>query len=290
MSLPVLRLLAGPTASGKTEAALRWAEREGGELLSCDAVCIYRGLDIGSAKPTAEEQRRVRHHGLDLAPPSQRFSIADYVKVARAAVEDCAARQRPLMIVGGSGFHLSAFLGPVADDLEITEVVRLEVGRLQMAGREAMHQRLLELEGGALPAWLDVANPIRLAKALERRLASGRALVDLRNDFLAKPGPFADFRMASEVLDRPDEELRTRIATRTGLMLQNGILEEARLLLDLPDDLPAPRAVGYRESLDWLRAGGKGPLETLAQAINQSTWQLVGRQRKWFRRLGLTTI
>jgi tRNA dimethylallyltransferase len=288
MSLPVLRLLAGPTAAGKTEAALKWAEREGGEILSCDAVCSYRGLDVGSAKPTRAEQARVRHHGLDLAAPSQRFSIADYVRVARAVVEDCAARQRPLMIVGGSGFHLSAFLGPVADDLEITATVRREVERLQAAGREALHQRLLELEGGVLPTWLDVQNPLRLTKALERRLASGRALTDLRNDFLAKPGPFADFQVTSEVLDRPDEELRLRIAARTNLMLQNGILEEARLLLDLPDDLPAPRAVGYRETLNWLRAGGKGPLETLAQEINQSTWQLVGRQRKWFRRLGLS--
>jgi len=288
MPRPVLRLLTGPTAAGKTEAALREAEAGGAEILSCDAVCVYRGLDIGSAKPTPAERARVPHHGLDLAPPSERFSVADYVRHARAAIDGALARGRPVIVVGGSGFHLSAFLGPVADDLEIAPEVREEVRRLHAAGLGALRQRLLALEGGALPGWLDADNPLRVAKALERRLASGRPLDLLRSEFLAKPGPFADLEVRTEVLERPDAELRERIARRTRAMLAAGIIEEARSLEGLPDDLPAPRAVGYRETLDWLRAGGTGPTESLAEAIDRSTWALVGRQRKWFRRLGLT--
>ena len=288
MPRPVLRLLAGPTAAGKTEAALRRAEATGAEILSCDAVCVYAGLDVGSAKPTREERARVPHPGLALAPPSVRLSVADYVRAARAAVDACAARGRPLLVVGGSGFHLSAFLGPVADDLDIPEAVRGEVARLQASGPEALRKALLALEGGALPGWLDADNPLRLAKALERRLASGRSLDALRAEFQAKPGPFADHEVEAEVLDRPDDELRARIAARTRAMLAGGLLDEARTLLDLPEDLPATRAVGYREALAWLKEGGRAPLEDLAGAIDRSTWQLVGRQRKWFRRLGLT--
>lgn len=289
MARPVLRLLTGPTAAGKTEAALREAESTGAEILSCDAVCVYRGLDIGSAKPTAAERARVPHHGLDLAPPSARLSVADYVRHARAAIDDAHRRGKAVLVVGGSGFYLSAFLGPVADDLEIAPEVREEVRRLQAAGIPALRERLSALEGGNLPEWLDADNPIRLAKALERRLASGRPLDVLRNEFLAKPGPFADLEVRGEVLERPDAELRGRIAQRTRAMLEGGLIDEARHLLDLPDDLPATRAVGYRETLDWLRSGGSASTRSLAEAIDRSTWALVVSQRKWFRRLGLVS-
>jgi tRNA dimethylallyltransferase len=287
---PTLRLLTGPTASGKTETALRWAESCGGEILSCDSVCIYRGLNIGSAKPSAAEQARAPHHGIDLAEPAERYSVAAYVTYARGIIDSAIARGKPLMVTGGSGFYFAAFFGPVADALEIPEAASTEAKELQNRGVEFLRKRLEELEGGKLPTWLDVDNPIRLTKALERRLASGRPLDELRDDFLGKPGPFADLKFETEVIDRPDPELRTRIATRTRAMLAGGLIEEATWLLslNLDDTLPAARAVGYRETMDWLREGQKQPLETLAQTIDLNTWGLVGKQRKWFRRLGLT--
>jgi tRNA dimethylallyltransferase len=287
---PELRLLTGPTAAGKTDAALAWAESTGGEILSCDSVCVYRGLDIGSAKPTPAERARVPHHGLDLADPAERFSVEAYVRHARAAIDGCLGRGKPLMVVGGSGFYLAAFFGPVTDDLEIPEDLREQVRGLQREGLPALRARLAELEGGGLPAWLDTDNPIRLAKALERRLASGRPLDELRAAFLARPGPFADLTLRSEVIDRPDPELRARIQSRTRAMLAGGLVEEARALAarNLPGDLPAVRAVGYREVLAWLSAGEPTDLPTLAHAIDQATWSLVTSQRKWFRRLGLT--
>lgn len=284
-----LRVLTGPTAAGKTDAALAWAESVGGEILSCDSVCVYRGLDVGSAKPGAAERARIPHHGLDLADPAERFSVEAYVRAARAAVDDCRRRGRPLLVVGGSGFYLGAFFGPVTDALDIPESVRAEVRELAARGAPALRARLAELEGGGLPGWLDADNPVRLAKALERRLASGRDLSSLRADFLARPGPFADLRVRAEVLDRPDPELRSRIAERTRRMIAGGLLDEARALAarGLPDDLPAVRAVGYREALAWVRAGGTGDLDRLAEAVDRATWSLVATQRKWFRRLGL---
>lgn len=287
---PELGLLTGPTASGKTDTALAWALSAGGEILSCDSVCVYRGLDIGSAKPTPAERARVRHHGLDLAAPAERFSVEAYARHARQVVDDCLRRGKPLLVTGGSGFYLAAFFGPVADDLTIADPIRAEVRALQSTGTDALRRRLTDLEGGALPDWLDADNPIRLAKALERRLASGRPLDELRAAFLSRPGPFAHLDIRPQVIDRPDPELRDRIARRTRSMLANGLVDEAKTLaaLDLPDDLPAVRAVGYRETLEWLKAGQPCSLEDLAQAIDRSTWALVSSQRKWFRRLGLT--
>lgn len=286
---PTLRILTGPTAAGKTERSLRWAEQSGGEILSCDSVCVYRGLDVGSAKPSGEERARVPHHGIDLAEPGERFSVAAYVAHARAVIDDAVRRGVPLLVTGGSGFYLAAFFGPVTDSLEIPASASEEARRLQQEGLDPLRRRLSDLEGGRLPAWLDADNPVRLAKALERRLASGLPLETLRETFLAQQGPFADLEVRAELVERDDLELRARIAARTRRMLAEGLVEEARWLegLRLDETLPAMRAVGYRETIDWVRSGENTPLEALAESIDRATWELVRKQRKWFRRLGL---
>jgi len=285
-----LHVLTGPTAVGKTEAALTWAEQHDAEILSCDSVCVYRGMDIGSAKPTAAQQARVRHHGLDLVEPSQRYSVAQYVEYAQAVIADATTRGKRILITGGSGFYLAAFFGPVTDSLPIGDAVINEVRALQERGPTAVLARLQELEGTTLPAWLDQQNPIRVAKALERRLASGRTLDELRDDFLQRPGPFTGHRVTSELLERPDDELRQRIAQRTREMLRDGLIAEAEhlLTLQLDPELASARAVGYRATMDWIQGGKTVALDGLAERINLDTWALVRKQRKWFRRLGLT--
>jgi tRNA dimethylallyltransferase len=137
-------------------------------------------MDIGAAKPTAEEQRRIRHHGLDLVDPSERYSVSQYVDMARAAIAGAHARGGRVLVTGGSGFYLAAFFGPVTDELEIPAAI---TGRGPHAAPPRPSPpyllRLRELEGDDRlppPEWLDVQNPIRVAKALERRLASGRTL------------------------------------------------------------------------------------------------------------------
>jgi len=290
MAAPAIHVLTGPTAVGKTEAALTWAERHDAEILSCDSVCVYRGMDIGSAKPTAAQQARVRHHGLDLVAPTERFSVVQFVAMARAAIADAHARGKRILVTGGSGFYLAAFFGPVSDDLPIGEAVIETVRTLQARGTEAVLAELRALEGAALPDWLDVHNPIRVAKALERRLASGRPLAELREEFLQRRGPFADHPITCELLERPDSELRNRIAARTTEMLNGGLIEEAEhlLSLNLDPELASARAVGYRATMDWIGGGRRVALEGLAERINLDTWALVRKQRKWFRRLDLT--
>lgn len=286
---PAIHVLTGPTAVGKTEAALRWAEQHDAEILSCDSVCVYRGMDVGSAKPTPEEQRRVRHHGLDLVEPCERYSVAQYVDLARAAIAEAHARGKRVLVTGGSGFYLAAFFGPVSDELEIPSAIADEVRMLQRQGLAALLLRLRDLEGARLPDWLDAQNPIRVAKALERRLASGRSLDSLRDEFLTRRGPFADHPVTFELLERPDDELKARIAARTGQMLASGIIEESERLLAmrLDPDLTSSRAVGYRAVMDWLEGGKRVAMSGLAERINLDTWALVRKQRKWFRRLGL---
>jgi len=286
---PAVHVLTGPTAVGKTETALRWAEQHDAEIISCDSVCVYRGMDIGSAKPSAEEQKRVRHHGLDLVEPSERYSVSQYVDMARTAIASAHARGKRVLVTGGSGFYLAAFFGPVTDELEIPQAITDEVRTLQRQGLGAMLIRLREVEGQNLPDWLDAQNPIRIAKALERRLASGRTLDSLRDEFLTRRGPFADHPVTYELLERPDDELKARIASRTTTMMRDGIIEEsARLLaLNLDPELTSSRAVGYRAVMDWLEGGKRVAASGLAERINLDTWALVRKQRKWFRRLGL---
>lgn len=286
---PAIHVLTGPTAVGKTEAALRWAEQHDAEILSCDSVCVYRGMDVGSAKPTPEEQRRVRHHGLDLVDPSERYSVSQYVDMAREAIAGAHARGKRVLVTGGSGFYLAAFFGPVTDEVEIPQAIADEVRMLQRQGLAALLLRLRDLEGARLPDWLDAQNPIRVAKALERRLASGRSLDSLRDEFLTRRGPFADHPVTFELLERPDDELKARIAARTGQMLASGIIEESERLLAmrLDPDLTSSRAVGYRAVMDWLEGGKRVAMSGLAERINLDTWALVRKQRKWFRRLGL---
>ncbi len=287
---PPLHVLTGPTAVGKTDAALDWAEQHNAEILSCDSVCVYRGMDVGSAKPTTAQQARVRHHGLDLVAPTERFSVVQFVSMARAAITDAHQRGKKILVTGGSGFYLAAFFGPVADEYPISDAVIEMVRTLQSQGPAAVLAALQEIEGTTeLPSWLDTRNPIRVVKALERRLASGRPLNSLREDFLLRPGPFADHPVTSELLERPDGELRKRIAQRTDEMLRSGLIAEAEhlLTLNLDPELASARAVGYRATMEWLQDGRRVALEGLAERINLDTWALVRKQRKWFRRLDL---
>ncbi len=287
---PVLHILTGPTAVGKTEAALSWAEQHNAEILSCDSVCVYRGMDIGSAKPTVAQQQRVPHHGLDLVAPTARYSVTQYIAYAQEVVRKNQSRGKNTLVTGGSGFYLAAFFGPVSDDLMVNDATIQEVRQLQEKGIEALLRRLQEIEQRPLPAWLDQQNPIRVAKALERRLSSDLSLDEIREEFLQKKSPFEGYTVQARLMERPDDELRTRINQRTHAMLQEGLIEEAQnlLQLNLDPELPSARAVGYRATMDWLADGKKVALDGLAERINLDTWALVRKQRKWFKRLGLS--
>lgn len=276
---PVLRVLAGCTAVGKTEWALRWAEAHHAEIVSCDSLLFYRGMDIGTAKPTPAELARVPHHLIDVCDVREPMNIAGYVAAARRALAEIGARSRPVLVVGGSGFYLKAFFGPVADEIEVSAAVRAEVAALTPAAALA---RLRELNPAGLGP-LDTANPRRVVRALERCLASGRTVAELTAAFARQPGPFAEWDARLTLLDREPAELNRRIAARVEAMLAAGLIDEVKRLLaaGLKENPSAARAIGYREVIDVLE--GRLPAVSLAAEIEKNTRALVKKQRTWFR-------
>ncbi len=279
-----IHLLTGPTASGKSAMALAWAQAHGAEILSCDALQVYQGLDIGTAKPTAAERALVPHHGLDLCDAARTYSVAEYRDYAARTVAEIHGRGKPVLVVGGSGFYLKCFFAPVADDVEIPAAVEQEVRALEQAGGlAALVARLRAASPGGTGA-VDLRNPRRVSRALARCLASGRGVPELAARFAQRGTPFDHFEKKLVRVDRPPADLAERIRARAVDMLRNGLIEEVRQLADALRANPAAgSAIGYRETRAWLDAGGKTPRAELAGAIARRTLQLVKKQRTWFR-------
>jgi len=279
----VLHVLTGCTAVGKTELALRWAEANDAEIVSCDSLLFYRGLDLGTAKPAQAELARVPHHLIDLCAVTEPMDVTHYVIHARRAVADIIARGRQVLVAGGSGFYLRAFFGPVADEVDVPGELRAELrGRLEREGLAALVQELHGLNPAGLGA-LDVQNPRRVLRALERCRASGRTLVELLAAFAAQPAPFAGYEVKLCELVRAKEELDQRIEQRVAAMLQAGLVNEVRGLLaaGLKQNPSAANAIGYRETIDFLE--GRLPEPELAGLIAKNTRALVKKQRTWFK-------
>jgi tRNA dimethylallyltransferase len=279
----VIHVLTGCTAVGKTELALRWAEARGAEIVSCDSLLFYRGADIGTAKPTPAERARVPHHLIDICGITERMDVTHYVAKARVAIDGILRRGRAVLVTGGSGFYLKAFFAPVADEIAVPEALRAEVrGRLETHGLDSLVTELAKLNPGGLGA-LDVHNPRRVTRALERCLASGRTLADLQAEFAALPAPFADCEVKLVELVRELPDLEERIGQRVAAMLQAGLIGEVRGLLaqGLKQNPSAAGAIGYRETVDCLE--GRLPEPGLAAAIARNTRALVRKQRTWFK-------
>ena len=276
-------VLTGCTASGKTDWALRWAERNNAEIVSCDSLLFYRGMDIGTANPTAEERARVPHHLIDICDVTDRLDVTYYVTNALRAVEAITARGRRVLVAGGSGFYLKAFFSPVADNVSVPAVVRAEIAaKLEAEGLAALVSELSQANPAGLGA-LDTANPRRVVRALERCRASGKTLADLADDFAKMPAPFANWEVQLVRLDREPKELERRIAARVETMLRAGLIEEVQRLIPagLQQTPSAAKAIGYRETIEFLK--GKVPRAALAEEIARNTRALVKKQRTWFR-------
>lgn len=278
-SRPVLYLLTGPTAVGKTEWALRWAERHHAEIVSADSLLFYRGMDIGTAKPTAAERARVPHHLIDICDVAERMDVVAYAAKARVVVDAIVARGRAVLVTGGSGFYLKSFFAPVADEIDVPAAVRADVAALSPADALA---RLRALNPDGLET-LDTANPRRVTRALERCLASGRSVREIAEAFARAPRPYSEFALSVTVLQRDPADLEERIAERVRAMLAAGLVDEVRRLraAGLERNPSAAKAIGYREVLAFL--DGQLPEAQLAAEIATNTRALVKKQRTWFR-------
>lgn len=278
-----LHIITGTTAVGKTEYALSYAEAHDAEIVSCDASLVYRGMDIGTAKPTAAERARVPHHLIDVCKVNESYDIVSYVDDAARAVEDIASRGKAIVITGGSGFYLKSFFAPVVDTLAVSETIRARVAAIYegegLAGLlRALHR--LNPEGVRN---LDTKNPRRVMRALERCLASGKTLTELQAEFAARPEPYADFRKKVILLERGKDQLERRIQLRVEAMLGAGLIEEVEGLKreGIEENPSAASAIGYRETLAFLDS--KLEEADLVPTITQNTRHLAKKQRTWFR-------
>lgn len=271
--------LVGPTASGKTEAAVELADRLDAEIVMVDSMALYRGMDVGTAKPTAEERARVRHHLLDVADPDEPFSVARFQSLATSAIADLRARGRAPLLVGGSGLYYRA----VADDLSIpgTEPTtrRLLEAELVSLGPERMHRRLAALDPGAAGK-IEPENARRTIRALEVIAITGRAFSSFAGDWERYP----DDRVLAAGIEMDPGALRRRIEDRAAHMVAGGLIEESRALLarGFGGFVTASQAIGYLEAMQHLR--GLMSLEEVVAAIVRRTKNLARRQLAWFRR------
>ncbi len=277
-------LLTGPTAVGKTELCLRLAEELDAEILSCDSMQVYEEMDIGTAKPTTAELASVRHHCIGIFPFNHTINIHTYTEVAAEAVDKITRRGKAVLVTGGSGFYLNSFIQPVCDEVKVSHEIRAEVNQLQdSGGLHALVENLRSLNPNGLGD-LDIQNPRRVVRALERCKASGKTVLELRAEMEAMPEPFPDFNKRICVLNRGENALQERIQLRTSSMLANGLVDEVRGLLSrgLLENPTAAASIGYREVIAYIQNKPQ-PEKHLEESINRSTWQLVRKQKKWFR-------
>jgi tRNA dimethylallyltransferase len=277
-------LLLGPTACGKSALALELAQRHHMEIVSIDSAQVYRGLDIGSAKPTAAERARVAHHLIDIRDPSQPYSAAEFLRDATAAIEDIRRRGRLPLIVGGTMMYARVLRQGLAHLPSADAQVRARIAAdAQRLGWPALHARLLAVDPLTAQR-LAPGDRQRIGRALEVFELTGRPLAH----WLAAgaPGAVADLRTVA-LLPADRAELHRRIARRFDAMLAAGFLDEVRALrarADLHAQLPALRSVGYRQA--WEHLDGGGSIDHLRAAVVASTRQLAKRQMTWLRSMG----
>ena len=273
----------GPTASGKTSLALALAEKIPAEIINVDSALVYRGLNIGAAKPTSDELAKVPHHLIDIRDPSEPYSAADFCRDASEVIADILARQKTPILVGGTMLYFKALLEGLSDMPEATPEIRKAISlEAEEKGWQHMHEELMKVDPTAA-AKLHPNHSQRISRALEVYRISGRPMSEFQEGEtkgLLNNYDWCQFAIAP----RDRSLLHARIAERFQLMLKAGLLDEVRELYlrgDLSTDLPAIRAVGYRQV--WLYLSGECSEEEMLEKALAATRQLAKRQFTWLR-------
>ena len=274
---PLVILLLGPTGSGKTALSLALGQQFTGEIVSCDSVAVYRGMDLGTAKPTGEERSRLPHHLIDIAAPNQPFTAGEYSRQARAALREIAARGRLPIVTGGTGLYLRAlteglFAGPLRQ-----EELRERLNRSRRTRGDAWLHRLLAKLDPASASRIHANDTAKLIRALEVCLAARRPL----SEVMARD-PLTGFRLLRIGLNPPRQQLYERLNRRAAAMFAAGLVEETRALLDRYGPVKALDSLGYRQAQAVL--AGTMNLNAAIAAAQQGHRNYAKRQLTWFRR------
>ena len=277
-----LPIIVGPTASGKSSLALAVAQELDGEIVSCDSMQIYKRMNIGTAKPTDEEMRRVRHHMIDVVEPHESFSCADYARLAAAAIEDIVARGKTPIVCGGTGLYLDALLrGGMPECSDSDPAYREEMTRLAAEkGNEYIHSILRELDAESADA-IHPNNVKRVVRALEICHVTGRKKSEIDKENSSLDSVYDARCVCLFYNDR--QLLYSRIERRVDQMIEEGLLDELRSLDSegvFEKSKTAAGAIGYKELLSYLR--GESTLEEAVEELKTATRRYAKRQLTWF--------
>ncbi len=274
--------IVGPTATGKTRLSVALAKALGGEIVSCDSMQIYKGMDIGTAKPTLEEQQNIPHHMMDFLDPRQDYSVSRYVEEADRQVQDILGRGKPVLLVGGTGLYIDSLIAgrefapfpQTGRREELTEIAREQ-------GIGVLHERLRQIDPEAADK-IPPANEKRVIRALEVYLETGKTITQHNLESQSRPPKYAPLWIGLDYVNR--STLYARIDRRVEEMFQQGLEQEVEALLaqGLSPSSTALQAIGYKELVAYFR--GECSLSEAKALIQLSSRRYAKRQRTWFRR------
>lgn len=274
--------IVGPTATGKTKLSVALAKALNAEIVSCDSMQLYRGMDIGTAKPTAEETGGIAHHMMDFLDPSQDYSVSRYVNQADACVQEILSRGKRVIIVGGTGLYIDSLIAgrefaPYPETgrrEELTKIAREQ-------GIDVLMERLRAVDPDSADR-IHPSNEKRVIRALEIFLETGKTMTQHNLETMQQPDKYRPLWIGLDYVNR--SALYARIDARVEEMFAQGLVQEVRTLLQsgVPADCTAMQAIGYKELTAFLR--GEGSLEQAKAQIQQGSRRYAKRQRTWFRR------
>ncbi len=281
MVKPKIFGVVGPTASGKTDFAIDLAIKRGGEVVSCDSMQIYRGMDIGTAKPTRDEMRGVRHHMIDIVSPSESFSVAQFAAMARTCVDDILSRGKIPVLCGGTGLYFDSVVNNINfSETETDYEYRRKLETLaREKGRVYIHDMLRAVDSESADS-IHPNNLRRVIRALEVYKLTGKPKSQVDRE--QKGEPVYDAEIYG--LNRPTDVLYDRINRRVDIMMEAGLLDEVRKLLDLgvSSNSTAMQAIGYKELVSYL--SGSCGLDESVDKIKLESRRYAKRQLTWFKR------
>lgn len=274
-----LVIICSPTASGKTGLALELASEFGGEILSADSVQVYRYLDIGSAKPSLEERKKIKHHFIDVADPDEEFNAALFSEQARAIIENVNCREKPAFVAGGTGLYIRALLKGIIETPAVDENIRKFYRDLRdRHGKEYIYQLLQQRDEEAARRF-NPNDSVRVIRALEVLEQSGESIITIQKRHLFADCPYRTLKIGLQV---ERGELQQRIAQRTQKMIAAGLLDEVLSLLakGYNEKLKSLQSLGYKHVIEFVR--GNYDWKKTEHLINRDTWHYAKRQMTWF--------
>lgn len=277
---PDIVVICGPTGIGKTDTAISLAEEFNGEIVGADSMQIYQFMEIGTAKPTPEEKARIPHHLVDIIPPDEPFDAARYEKMARKVISDLHERGKLPIVAGGTGFYIKALTQGLFDTIPHDPDIRRRLQEeAEALGGETLHQRLIACD----PKTAERLHPndtYRIVRALEVFEVTGKSLSTHHQDHQFGDRPFRQLNIGLTI---PRETLYKRIDTRVDMMLQAGLLDEVRELLEkgYAPELKSMQSIGYRHMADFLH--GRLNWEEAVRTMKRDTRRYAKRQMVWFK-------